>query len=170
MVIFVASAGLALAGAANVAFADPQPANSDGYGYDRNGTYNDGMGYDRNGVFDDGMGYTDNGSSDDFNCDDNGTHGAYDADNCGWHDDYFYPGFGAFVFDRQHHRHHMTGRQHDYFTRQARGPDGGRRVGLGSSGGVVRPMPRNGGAGARTGFGGSHGGTSGGFRGGGPRG
>ncbi|HMI39700.1 MAG TPA: hypothetical protein VK485_00540 [Sphingomicrobium sp.] len=152
IVILLASVGLALVGAADAAFADPQPASSDGYGYDRNGTYNDGMGYDRNGVFDDGMGYTDdNSSSDDFNCYDNGARDAYDADNCGWYNGSFYPGFGAFVFDRHHHRHHMTGRQHDYFTRQARGPDGGRRVGLGSSGG----------------FGGSRGGSSGGFRGGG---
>ena len=89
------------------------------------------------------------------------SYGGYGIDNCGWYNGLFYPGFGNFVFDRDHHRHLMTGGQHDYFTRQARGPDGGRRVGLGSSGGAVppmlaqpQPMPRNGFAGARGGFGG----------------
>jgi hypothetical protein len=84
---------------------------------------------------------------------------------CGWYNGFFYPGFGGFVFDRDHQRHRMTGDQHNYFSRQARGPDGGRRVGLGSSGGVVPPtvsqpmqMPRNGGSG----FGGTRGGSHGG--------
>ena len=88
-------------------------------------------------------------------------YGGYGIDNCGWYDGYFYPGFGNFVFDRDHHRHRMTGGQHDYFTRQARGPDGGPRVGLGSSGGVVpptmsqsQPMQRSDSAGVRGGFGG----------------
>jgi hypothetical protein len=159
MMIFLASAGLALVGAANAASADPQPASSDGYGYDKDGAYNDGLGYDRNGVFDDGLGYTDSdGSSGDFNCHDDGPHDAYDDDNCGWYDGYFYPGVGAFVFDRDHHRHRMTGDQHDYFTRQGRGPDGGRRVGLGSSGGMF------GGSGGRGGvFGGSGGRMFGGY-------
>ena len=78
-------------------------------------------------------------------------YGGYGIDNCGWYNGFFYPGSGSFVFDRDHHRHRMTGDQHDYFTRQARGPDGGRRVGLGSSGGAVpptiaqpQPMPRSG--------------------------
>jgi hypothetical protein len=137
MAILVAAAGLSLAGAANAAPADPQPGYSDGYGYDINHVYNDGYGYT------DGNGDTNgNGSPDSFNCSDNG---AYDADgtaNCGWYNGLFYPGFGSFVFDRDHHRHEMTSRQHDYFTRQGRGPGGGRRVGLGSSGG------------ARAGFGG----------------
>ena len=98
-------------------------------------------------------------------------YGSYGIDNCGWYNGFFYPGFGSFVFDRDHHRHRMTGDQHDYFTRQARGPDGGRRVGLGSSGGVVPPtvsqpqaMPRNGNAGGRSGFGGGMYGGSGGGR------
>ena len=96
---------------------------------------------------------------------------------CGWYNGFFYPGYGAFVFDRDHHQHRMTGDQHNYFSRQARGPDGGRRVGLGSSGGVVPPsvsqpmrmQPRNGGSGFggnRGGFGGTQGGfggTQGGF-------
>jgi hypothetical protein len=104
-------------------------------------------------------------------------YGGYGLGTCGWYDGFFYPGFGEFVFDRHHHRHDMTMRQHDYFTRQGQGPDGGRRVGLGSSGGVVPPTVsrpqqapgigaghsssrtgiRNGfGGGARGGFGGSH--------------
>jgi hypothetical protein len=66
-----------------------------------------------------------------------GRYRGYGIDNCGWYNGFFYPGFGNFVFDRNHHRHDMTGDEHDYFTRQARGPDGQRRVGLGSSGGVV---------------------------------
>jgi hypothetical protein len=108
-----------------------------------------------------------------FNCYNNGLYGygGYGIDNCGWYDGFFYPGFGNFVFDRHHHRHEMTGGQHAYFTRQARGPNGGRRVGLGSSGGVVppsvpqpQPMPRNGSAGARGGFGGGTFGGSGGVR------
>jgi hypothetical protein len=69
----------------------------------------------------------------------NGLYGGYAIGNCGWYDGFFYPGFGDFVFDRHHHRHRMTGSQHDYFTRQARGPDGGHRVGLGSSSGIVPP-------------------------------
>jgi len=180
MVILLAAAGLSLAGTADAAFADPQPGYSDSNDYDENGAFNDGYGYDKNGAYDDGSGYTDSDGSADgnsYNCYDNGVNDAYGSDNCGWHDGYFYPGFGIFVFDRHHHRHEMSRRQHDYFTRQAQGPDGKRRVGVGSSGGIVpptmyqpRPMPRNGGAGARTGFGGSHGGTSGGFRGGGHRG
>jgi hypothetical protein len=135
-----------------------------------------------------------------FDCYGNGLYGygGYGIDNCGWYDGFFYPGFGNFVFDRHHHRHEMTGHQRDYFTRQARGPDGGRRVGLGSSGGVVPPavsqsqeMPRTGmgpslgGPGPRVGipgprrgfgentrgvFGGFHGGMFGGFHGGGHRG
>lgn len=98
-------------------------------------------------------------------------YGGYGLDNCGWYGGFFYPGFGNFVFDRDHHRHQMTGRQHDYFTRQARGPDGGRRVGLGSSGGVVpptmshpQPMPRNGAGAFRGGAGGGRFGGSGGMR------
>jgi hypothetical protein len=98
-------------------------------------------------------------------------YGGYGNDNCGWYGGFFYPGFGNFVFDRHHHRHQMSGRQHDYFTRQARGPDGGRRVGLGSSGGVVppsvsqpQPMPQNRGAGARGAFGGRGSGGFGGMR------
>ena len=124
-----------------------------------------------------------------FNCY-NGLYGygGYGIDNCGWYNGFFYPGFGDFVFDRHHHRHRMTGSQHDYFTRQARGPDGGRRVGLGSSGGVVPPAvsqpqstprngigparvagpsPRAGASGPRSGFGG---GARGGHGGGGARG
>jgi hypothetical protein len=125
-----------------------------------------------------GLAYAD---ADGFNCYGDGLYGGYGyggygyggygIGNCGWYNGLFYPGFGNFVFDRHHHRHEMNNDQHNYFTRQARGPDGGRRVGLGSSGGVVPPtvsqpqsMPRNGlGAG---GFGGSRGG-SGGSRGGG---
>ncbi len=98
-------------------------------------------------------------------------YGGYAYDNCGWYGGFFYPGFGNFVFDRDHHRHPMTSGQHDYFTRQARGPDGTRRVGLGSSGGVVpptvsqpQPMPHNGTAGARGGFSGRMFGGSGGGR------
>ncbi|HMI39699.1 MAG TPA: hypothetical protein VK485_00535 [Sphingomicrobium sp.] len=149
---------------------------------------------DANGAY--GVGYASGYDSPGFDCY-NGPYGygygGYSYDNCGWYDGSFYPGFGNFVFDRDHHRHNMTGRQHDYFTRQARGPDGGRRVGLGSSGGVVPPtmsqpqgMPRNGmssgfgpgprvgipgagngfGGGGRGGFGGSRGGSFGGSRGG----
>lgn len=163
MMILLAAAGLSLAGAADAAFADTQPGFSDGYGYDKNGAFNDGNGYDKNGVFndgngydkngvyDDGMGYTDSngstngyGSSSGFNCDDNDADNAYGNANCGWHDGYFYPGFGTVLFDRHHHQHEMTSRQHDYFTRQARGPVGRRSVGLGSgmfrgSGGVRHP-------------------------------
>jgi hypothetical protein len=96
-------------------------------------------------------------------------YGGYGVGNCGWYNGFFYPGFGNFVFDRNHHRHEMTGTQHDYFTRQARGPDGQRRVGLGSSGGVVSPsmsqprgvpgngMRSGGMLGQRGGFGGSRG-------------
>ena len=154
MVILVAAVGLSLAGTADAAFAEPQSGYSDGYGYDKNGVFNDGLGYDKNGVFDDGLGYTDSSdSTSDFNCYDNRADGAYGYDNCGWYDGSFYPGFGIFVFDRHHHRHRMTGRQHDYFTRQARGHDGGR-----SRGGF--------GGGGRGGFGG---GMSRGFHGGGGR-
>jgi hypothetical protein len=107
------------------------------------------------------------GSSDAFSCYDGAYgygygYGGYGSGYCGWYDGFFYPGFGNFVFDRNHHRHQMSGSQHDYFVRQAQGPDGGRRVGLGSSGGVnppafSRPQPatRNGVAtGPRGGFGG----------------
>ena len=139
MAILLAAAGLSLAGAADAAFADPQPGYSDGMGYDRNGVFNDGMGYDKNGVFNDGMGYTDSdgstsgyGSPDGFDCYDNGADDASGDANCGWHDGLFYPGFGTFLVDRHHRRHKMTGRQHDYFTRQSQAPDSGRRVGLGS--------------------------------------
>jgi hypothetical protein len=147
-----------------------------------------------------GIGYASGYNTPAFDCYNNGLYGysSYGYDNCGWYDGFFYPGFGNFVFDRDHHRHEMTGHQHDYFTRQARGPDGGRRVGLGSSGGVVPPtisqpqgIPRNGmsadfggrgprvgipgagsgfGGGGRGGFGGSRGGSFGGSRGGGRRG
>jgi hypothetical protein len=98
-----------------------------------------------------------------------GAYGYGGYGDCGWYDGFFYPGFGGFVFDRHHHRHEMTMRQHDYFTRQARGPNGQPRVGLGSSGGVVPPsisqpqpqLPRGGAAQApRTGLGGFHGGSS----------
>ena len=127
------------------------------------------------GVYGGGYGYADGYG---FTCYDNGLYGSglyggYGFSNCGWYNGFFYPGFGNFVFDRDHHRHRMTGDQHDYFTRQARGPDGGRRVGLGSSGGVTPPamspqqgMPQQGMPG--TGFGaGRPGGTGqgGGFRG-----
>lgn len=104
-----------------------------------------------NGAY--GVGYAGGYDTPAFDCYNNGLYGysSYGYDNCGWYDGFFYPGFGNFVFDRHHHRHNMTGHQHDYFTRQARGPDGGRRVGLGSSGGVVTPtvsrpqgMPGNG--------------------------
>jgi hypothetical protein len=133
-----------------------------------------------------------------FNCYGNGLYGGYGGygiGNCGWYNGFFYPGFGNFVFDRHHHRHEMNGDQHNYFTRQARGPDGARRVGLGSSGGVVPPsmsqpqgMPRIGlgaggfggpgprvgmprarsgfGGGARSGFGGGARSGFGGLRGG----
>ena len=147
MVILLAAAGLSLAGAANAALAERQPGYSDGYGYDINHVYNDGYGYTGgNGDT------TDDSSSDGFTCSD-----AYG--NCGWYDGFFYPGFGAFVFDRHHHRHAMTSRQHDHFSRQAHGPDGGRRFGFGSSGGfrpsISQPqgMSPNGGFGARSGFG-----------------
>lgn len=114
-----------------------------------------------NGVYDSGFAY---GYDSPYACY-NGPYGygygGYAIDNCGWYNGFFYPGFGNFVFDRDHHRHRMTSNQHDYFTRQARGPSGGRRVGLGSSGGVIpptvsrpQPMPRNGTAGARGGYGG----------------
>ena len=66
-------------------------------------------------------------------------YSAYGYGACGWYDGFFYPGYGNFVFDRHRHQHEMTMRQHDYFTRQARGPDGTSRVGLGSSGGVAPP-------------------------------
>jgi hypothetical protein len=109
------------------------------------------------------------------------SYGSYGLGDCGWYDGFFYPGFGEFVFDRHHHRHEMTMRQHDYFTRQARGPNGEPRVGLGSSGGAIPPSasrPRNGGrpsisrpapgiGGARGSLGGARGGGSGGPRGGG---
>jgi hypothetical protein len=148
IVILLVAAGLSVAGAAGTAFADPQPGYSDGYGYDKNGAFNDGMGYDKNGAFNDGMGYDKNGVFDDgqgyadgngdddnssssFNCFDNGRYDADGTANCGWYDGFFYPGFGNFVFDRDHHRHEMSGHQQDYFTRRARGPDGGRRVGYG---------------------------------------
>jgi hypothetical protein len=154
MVLLLAAAGLSLAGAAHAAPADPQPSYSDGYGYDIDHVYNDGYGYtDDNG---DANG---NGSPSGFNCNDNGVYDANGIANCGWYNGLFYPGFGNFVFDRGHHRHEMTGRQHDYFTRQGRVPGIGPIVGLGS-GGVRRSMsqpqgvPRTGGAGARAGFGG----------------
>lgn len=85
-------------------------------------------------------------------------YGVYGLGYCGCYDGFFYPGFGNSVFDRHHHRREMTSRQHDYFTRQAAATDGGRRVGLGSSGGTIPPavsgqqsMPRNGGVAARGG-------------------
>ncbi len=92
------------------------------------------------------------GAPNDFNCYNNGLYGdAYSIGNCGWYDGYFYPGFGSFMFDRNHNRHQMNGGQRDRITRQARGPGGAPRVGLGSSGGVVPPgvsqpqqMPGNG--------------------------
>jgi hypothetical protein len=90
--------------------------------------------------------------------------------DCGWYDGFFYPGFGNFVFDRHHHRHEMTMSQHDHFTRQARGADGNRRVGLGSSGGVVPPgvsQPQHMSGGGRAGGGSHFGGGRGGFSGGG---
>jgi len=140
-----------------------------------------------NGAYGSGVGYAYGYGTPGFDCYNNGLYGygGYGIGNCGWYDGFFYPGFGNFVFDRHHHRHNMTGHQHDYFTRQARGPGGGRRVGLGSSGGVVPPTvsrpqgmpgnsmghgfggpgPRSGfSGGARGGFGGSHGGMSGGGR------
>ena len=115
---------------------------------------------------------------DNFDCPAYGySYGSYGGlGYCGWYNGFFYPGYGAFVFDRDHHQHRMTSDQHNYFSRQARGPDGGGRVGLGSSGGVVPPsvsqpmqMPRNGGSGFggnRGGFGGTQGGFGGGNRGG----
>ena len=57
---------------------------------------------------------------------------------CGWYDGYFYPGSGTYVYDRYRHPHAWTGSQQQYWTMQARGPNG-HRVGLGSSGGVVPP-------------------------------
>ena len=123
-----------------------------------------------------GVGYaSDYNSPYGFNCYNNGYYGyGYGIDNCGWYDGYFYPGFGRFVFDRDHHQHAMNGNQRDYFTRQARGPGGGSRVGLGSSGGVVPPgMPRDGGVGGGfggTGMGSSRGAGSGGVGIGGSRG
>jgi hypothetical protein len=131
-----------------------------------------------------GVGYASGYDTPGFDCYNNGLYGysSYGYDNCGWYNGFFYPGFGSFVFDRDHHRHEMNHDQHNYFTRQARGPDGGRRVGLGSSGGVVPPgsrpqqMPGNGmgfgGSGQRSGFGGGDpggfgGGNRGGFGGGG---
>jgi len=128
-----------------------------------------------------GVGYASGYDTPGFDCYNNGLYGysSYGYANCGWYNGFFYPGFGNFVFDRDHHRHGMNHDQHNYFTRQARGPDGGRRVGLGSSGGVVPPtvsrpqqMPGSGrgfgGSGSRSGFGGgSRGGFGGGGRGGG---
>jgi hypothetical protein len=151
MVILLAATGLSLAGAADAALAAPQAAYSDGYGYDTNHVFDDGNGYT-------GADTSSNGSTDGFQCSDSDAYDAYG--NCGWYNGFFYPGFGAFVFDRHHHRHRMTSRQHNHFTRQALGPNGGRGVGFGSSGGFRRSisqpptMPRNGGVGARSGFGG----------------
>lgn len=154
MLILLAAAGLSFAGAAHAALAEPQAGYSDGYGYDINHVYDDGYGYTGNDQT------SGDGSTDGFTCSD-----AYG--NCGWYDGFFYPGFGAFVFDRHHHRHAMTSRQHDHFSRQALGPGGGRRFGFGSSGGFGRSQPqgmsRNGGVGARSGF---NGGMFGGFGGG----
>jgi hypothetical protein len=145
-----------------------------------------------NGAHGSGVGYASGYDSPyGFNCYNDGLYGygGYGIGNCGWYDGFFYPGFGNFVFDRHHHRHEMTGHQHDYFSRQARGPDGQRRVGVGSSGGVVPPsmsqpqpvtvtvmgpaaprssgprvgMPRpRSGSGARGGLGGNRGGSFGG--------
>jgi hypothetical protein len=70
-------------------------------------------------------------------------YGGYGLGDCGWYGGYFYPGFGNFVFDRDHHRHEMTMGQRGQFTRQGRGPGGEPRVGLGSSGGAIpRSMPQ----------------------------
>jgi hypothetical protein len=162
MAILAAAAGLSLAGAANAAPADPQPSYSDGYGYDIDHVYNDGYGYtDANGDTDG------NGSSPGFSCYDNGGYDPYGNADCGWYNGFFYPGFGSFVFDRDHHRHEMTGRQHDHFARQGRVPGIGPIVGLGS-GGVRRSMSQPQGV-ARTGGGGRAGFGGGGSGGGGHR-
>ena len=146
MLILLAAAGLSFAGAAGAAFAQAQPGYSDGYGYDVDHVYDDGYGYTGN---DQTAG---DGSTDGFTCSD-----AYGS--CGWYDGLFYPGFGAFVFDRHHNRHRMTSLQRDHFNRQAQGFDGRRRFGFGSGGGLRRSMPQsqgmssNGGIGARSTFG-----------------
>jgi hypothetical protein len=95
MLILLAAAGLSFAGAAGAAFAQAQPGYSDGYGYDVDHVYDDGYGYTGNDQT------TGDGSTDGFTCSD-----AYGS--CGWYDGLFYPGFGAFVFDRHHNRHRMT--------------------------------------------------------------
>jgi hypothetical protein len=61
---------------------------------------------------------------------------------CGWYDGYFYPGSGNYVYGRNRQRHVWTGGQQNYWTTQARSPNGGQTVGLGSSGGVVPPTAR----------------------------
>ena len=64
---------------------------------------------------------------------------AYLGPYCGWYNGYFYPGSGDYVYDRHHHAYSWTGGQQNYWTTQARSPDGGRTVGLGSSGGAAVP-------------------------------
>jgi hypothetical protein len=62
---------------------------------------------------------------------------------CGWYGGYFYPGSGRYVYGRDRQRHVWTGGQQNYWTTQARSANGGRTVGLGSSGGVVLPATRS---------------------------
>lgn len=81
----------------------------------------------------------------------------YPSVSCGWYGDYFYPGYGGFMYDRNHGRHNWDG-----------GGGRGRSAGLnphfpGSSGGAQVPG-RTGGFGG--GFGGGHGFGGGGHGGG----
>lgn len=85
-------------------------ACTDGYGYSGVNVGYNGGGYDPYGGYGDPYGYDGYGY---------GSYGGYGSSYFGWYNNFYYPGTGVYVYDRDRRRYRWNGTQQRYWQGQA---------------------------------------------------